>query len=130
MTMTSLTAKAGRARQARHQDDTRAQNPGHAWSIGFQRWIAAVTCLLASVVVAGAAERTDTIPVTCAARDLQFVILLEQRGEAQDVASDELARAFFTMMRARKACREGRVSEAEAMYDSIALQPTRSAERP
>ena len=50
--------------------------------------------------------------------------------EAQDVASDKLAAAFFTMMRARKACAEGRVSEGEAIYDGIALQPTRSADKP
>jgi hypothetical protein len=81
-------------------------------------------------VVASASERTGTIPVECAARDLQVVIQLEQRGETQDVASDKLAAAFFTMMRARRACNEGRVSEAEAIYDSISLQPTRSAGRP
>jgi hypothetical protein len=81
-------------------------------------------------VVASADERTGTIPVECAARDLQVVIQLEQRGEAQDVASDKLAAAFFTMMRARRACNEGRVSEAEAIYDGISLQPTRSAGRP
>jgi len=130
MTMTSLTAKVGRPRQARHQDDTRVQNPDHAWSIGFHRWLAAVTYLLASVVGAGAAEQSDSIWAVCAARDLQFVILLEQHGEAQDVASDKLAGAFFTMMRARKACTEGRLNEAETIYDSIALQPTGSAERP
>jgi Flp pilus assembly protein CpaB len=81
-------------------------------------------------VVASAAERTGTIPVECAARDLQVVTQLEQRGEAQDVASDKLAAAFFTMMRARRACNERRVSEAEAIYGSISLQPTRSAGRP
>jgi hypothetical protein len=102
----------------------------YPWSIRFHQRIAALTCLLASVAGAGAAERTTTIPVECATRDLQLVILLEERGEAQDVASDKLAGAFFTMMRARKACAEGRVSEAEAIYDSIALQPARSAKRP
>jgi hypothetical protein len=50
--------------------------------------------------------------------------------EAQDVASDKLAAAFFTMMRARKARAEGRVSEGKAIYDGIALQPTRSADKP
>jgi len=109
----------------------------------FRRWLWAntvvgailLTGLIAlasksSGVVASAGERTGTIPVECAARDLQAVIQLEQRGEAQDVASDKLAAAFFTMMRARRACNEGRVSEAEAIYNSISLQPTRSAGRP
>ena len=107
----------------------------------FRRWLLANTVVGAILltglialtskfpnVVASAAERT--IPVECAAPDLQVVTQLEQRGEAQDVASDKLAAAFFTMMRARRACNEGRVSEAEAIYGSISLQPTRSAGRP
>ena len=60
----------------------------------------------------------------CAERDLQYVILLERHGEAQDIPGEVLAQAFFTMMRARKACRQGREQDAFAIYDSINLVPT------
>ena len=49
---------------------------------------------------------------------------LERHGEAQDIPGDVLAQAFFTMMRARKACRQGREQDAFALYDSIKLTPT------
>jgi len=60
----------------------------------------------------------------CAERDLQYVILVERHGEAQDIAGDVLAQAFFTMMRARKACRQGYEQDAFAIYDTIKLVPT------
>ena len=60
----------------------------------------------------------------CAERDLQYVILIERHGEAQDIAGEVLAQAFFTMTRARKACRQGHEQEALAIYDSIKLVPT------
>ena len=60
----------------------------------------------------------------CAERDLQYVILIERHGEAQDIPGDVLAQAFFTMMRARKACGQGREQDAFALYDSIKLVPT------
>jgi len=65
----------------------------------------------------------------CAARDLQFVTLLEDHGEAQDVAADRLAEAFFTAMKARAACAQGRVAEAVAIYNSIVFRPEQRAER-
>jgi hypothetical protein len=60
----------------------------------------------------------------CAERDLQYVILIERHGEAQDIPGEVLAQAFFTVMRARKACRQGREQDALAIYDSIKLVPT------
>jgi hypothetical protein len=77
----------------------------------------------------GPAVARDVEPmVTCAARDLQFVTLLEQHGDAQDVAADRLAEAFFTALKARAACSEGRIAEAIAIYDSIAFRPAQRAE--
>jgi hypothetical protein len=75
--------------------------------------------------VAGAVEPR----AICAARDVQFVTLLEQHGEAQDVAGDQLLEAFFTAVKARAACSEGHIAEAVAIYDSIVFRPAQRAER-
>jgi len=86
-------------------------------------------CVLASAVVARGLEPVPSSSPTCASRDLQFVILLEQHGDAQDVAADRLADAFFTALQARAACAEGRAAEAIMIYDSIAFRPAQQAER-
>jgi hypothetical protein len=91
--------------------------------------------LMLAVVVTGkihlaptaavAAERTGS-PL-CAARDLKLVMLIEQLGEAKAVPGEQLADAFFTMTNARELCRAGRVTDALAVYDSIAITPVQSA---
>jgi hypothetical protein len=88
--------------------------------------VLSVTALLASTfgALAGDSARSNLTTRACAERDLQYVILLERHGEAQDIASDLLAQAFFTMMRARKACRQGHEQDAFAIYDTIKLVPT------
>ena len=85
-----------------------------------------VTALIASTfgTFAGDDARPNLTTRACAERDLQYVILIERHGEAQDIPSDVLAQAFFIMMRARKACRQGREQEALALYDSIKFVPT------
>jgi hypothetical protein len=88
--------------------------------------VVSVTALLASTfgALAGDAARPNLTTRACAERDLQYVIVIERHGEAQDIPGDVLAQAFFTMMRARKACREGREQDAFALYDTIKLVPT------
>jgi hypothetical protein len=88
--------------------------------------VVSVTALIASGfgAPAGDAARPNLTTRACAERDLQYVILLERHGEAQDIPGDVLAQAFFTVMRARKACRQGREQDAFAIYDSIKLAPT------
>ena len=88
--------------------------------------VLSVTALIASTfgALAGDAARPNLTTRACAERDLQFVILIERHGEAQDIRGEVLAQAFFTMMRARKACRQGREQDAFAIYDSIKLVPT------
>jgi len=85
-----------------------------------------VTALIASsfAAFAGDAARPNLTTRACAERDLQYVILLERHGEAQDIPGEVLAQVFFTMMRARKACRQGREQDAFAIYDTIKLTPT------
>jgi hypothetical protein len=70
----------------------------------------------ASFVIPAAAQ---TFPVVCAQRDVQLVTQLEQIGEAQAVPGEILYEAFRVLTRARKACKQGRVDLALALYDSI-----------
>ncbi len=88
--------------------------------------VLSVTALIALTfgALAGDAARPNLTTRACAERDLQYVILIERHGEAQDIPGEVLAQAFFTMMRARKACRHGREQDAFAIYDSIKLVPT------
>jgi hypothetical protein len=76
----------------------------------------------AVLLVAGPSGSLADYPHECALRDVQLVTQLEQQGEAQAVAGDILYEAFWTMMRARHACAEGRVSAGLALYDSIFKQ--------
>lgn len=75
------------------------------------------------------AERTNKFTRTCAERDLRLVTLIESHAEAQDIAAERLFEAYLIMIDARRACREGRESEALAVYDSITFVsvPTRAA---
>jgi hypothetical protein len=74
-----------------------------------------------------AAERPDLRE--CAVRDLRILTALGERGEAQDVAGEDIAAAFFTLLKARQACAAGNVTEALAIYESIAVGRGRSAKR-
>jgi hypothetical protein len=85
-----------------------------------------VAALIASTfgALAGDTARPNLTTRACAERDLQYVMLIERHGEAQDIAGDVLAQAFFTMMRARKVCSQGHEQDAFALYDTIKLVPT------
>jgi hypothetical protein len=87
--------------------------------------VLSVTALITSTIgaLAGDTARPNLTTRACAERDLQYVILVERHGEAQDIAGDVLAQAFFTMMRARKACSQGHEQDAFALYDTIKLVP-------
>jgi hypothetical protein len=74
-----------------------------------------------------AAERPDL--KECAARDLKVLTALGEHGEAQDVPGDDIAAAFFSLVKARVACAAGNTTEALAIYDSISLAPGRSAKK-
>jgi len=79
--------------------------------------VAAVALLVsASFVIPAAAQN---YPVVCAQRDVQLVTQLEQIGEAQTVPGEILYEAFRVLTRARRACKEGRLELALALYDSI-----------
>lgn len=74
---------------------------------------------LAAFASAATPAAAQDHPVECAQRDVQLVTQIEQIGEAQSVPGEIMFEAFMTVMRARKACAQGRVAVALALYDSI-----------
>jgi hypothetical protein len=81
-------------------------------------WAAAIVCF-----AIGSTMAAESVPPVCVAADLRLTTLIEAHGEAQDVAADTLAQAFFTVMEARKACHEGHVEAAMKLYEGIPLGP-------
>ena len=71
-----------------------------------------------------AQERANVVSPLCATADVRLVTLIEAHGEAQDVAAETLAQAFFTVVEARKACNRGEVEAALQLYDSIPFGAT------
>ena len=57
----------------------------------------------------------------CAELDLAAINDIESASRTGLFAGEDIAAAFFKVMDARKACSEGRVSEALSIYDDIAL---------
>jgi hypothetical protein len=63
----------------------------------------------------------------CAVKEVAAITAIEDHGGANDLPANRLSEAGQTMMDARSACYEGRVSEALALYDRIlALAPVAS----
>jgi hypothetical protein len=60
----------------------------------------------------------------CAARDLQILMLIEERESANAVAADKLSDAMLAMLEARIVCHEGHVVDAMTLYDGIAESVT------
>ena len=60
----------------------------------------------------------------CAARDLQILMLIEQREETNAISADRLSDALVTMMNARMICYDGHVVDALAIYDGVARSLT------
>jgi hypothetical protein len=90
-------------------------------AVACRLWAAASICLAADGATATAS--TTLLSPICAAVDLKFMTLIESHGEAQDVAAETLARAFLTVLEARKACNEGQVEAGLKLYESIPLGP-------
>jgi len=56
----------------------------------------------------------------CAARDLQILMLIEERENTNAISAEKLSDALLMMMNARTVCYEGHVVDALAIYDSVA----------
>ena len=75
---------------------------------------------LAMLITSGTTLATESATSqACAARDVKALILIEDHGEANDIAARRLAEAGLMQMRARTACKEGQAEEAIAIYDEI-----------
>lgn len=81
----------------------------------FVLWALAAACLsaLAHTATAGSFLRG------CAARDMQIVMMIEEREKTNSVSAEILSNAMHTMMHARIVCHEGHVLDALAIYDGI-----------
>jgi hypothetical protein len=84
------------------------------------RWAVVAVGLGATITVAPAGSFTRG----CAARDLQILMLIEERESANSVPAKKLSDALVAMMGARMVCYEGRVVDALALYDSISRSIT------
>jgi hypothetical protein len=63
----------------------------------------------------------------CAVKEVAAITAIEDHGAAEDLPANRLSEAGQTMMDARSACYQGRVSEALALYDRVlALGPVAS----
>ena len=110
-------------------DETTALNPQTRpkrrrrllWMTTLRLWAAASVCL-----AFGGAMAAENIPEVCLEADLRLTTRIEAHGEAQDVAGEVLAKAFFTVLQARRACNQGHVDTAMKLYDSIPLGPVMS----
>jgi hypothetical protein len=56
----------------------------------------------------------------CAWRDLQILIMIEEREGATAGYTTQVSDAMLAMMHARIICHEGHVADALALYDRIA----------
>jgi hypothetical protein len=65
----------------------------------------------------------------CAARDLKLLTAINEHGEAQDLPADDIRNAFFALVKARGVCAAGRVEEALAMYDSVVMGASKTAQK-
>jgi hypothetical protein len=74
-----------------------------------------------STTTPAATEEPRPYPALCAELDLAAISDIETAAHAQQISGEKLAGAFFSVMKARKACEEGRHDEAIAIYDSIAF---------
>jgi len=77
-----------------------------------------VTSLLV-ISASTAVAQSKTALQLCAARDVEVVILIEDHGDAADIAPERLAKAGLDQMQARRTCTAGRTEEAVAIYDGI-----------
>jgi hypothetical protein len=88
------------------------------------RWslAAGVLATLTTTAPAGSFARS------CAARDVQTLMMIEDWESNKIVASEKLRDVMLKMMHARIVCHEGHVLDALAIYDGImqSLAPNRS----
>jgi hypothetical protein len=87
------------------------------------RWVltTAILAALTGTVAAGSFTRG------CAARDMQVLMMIEERENANVISADQLREAMHTLLHARIVCHEGSVVDALAIYDKISHGLTSSS---
>ena len=83
-------------------------------------WLTILAALAMSPFGMGAAPAVAQATASarlCAARDVEVVTLIEDHGEANDIAAEQLAKAGLAQMQARFACSNGR--DGIALYNDI-----------
>lgn len=80
------------------------------------RWglVCGCLCVLINNTTAGSFTRG------CAARDLQILMLIEERENSNSISAEKLSDAMLSMLEARIVCHEGHVMDAMALYENIA----------
>jgi hypothetical protein len=81
---------------------------------------------LASVCLCTMIESTTAGSFTrgCAARDMQILMLIEEREDTNTVPMEKLSDAMLAMLEARIVCHQGHVMDALTIYDGIARSVT------
>jgi hypothetical protein len=84
------------------------------------RWglVSVCLCTMINSTTAGSFTRG------CAARDLQILMLIEERENTNAVSADKLSDAMLSMLEARIVCYQGRVVDAMELYESIVQSVT------
>jgi hypothetical protein len=63
----------------------------------------------------------------CAARDMQVLMIIEERENTRTVSADQVREAMHQLLHARIVCNEGYVLDALAIYDEISNGLTSSS---
>jgi hypothetical protein len=58
----------------------------------------------------------------CALQDLSLVTSIEELGDAQSLPSAKLSEAYFSVLKARAACRSGQFADAWRLYSEVPLR--------
>jgi hypothetical protein len=75
------------------------------------RWALAAICLAAMT----GSTSAGSFKLGCAARDIQILMLIEERENSNVVSPEKLSDALLTMLHARMVCYEGHVMDALAI---------------
>ena len=86
----------------------------------FLNWSARVAAAALCLGAMTAATAAGSFTRGCAARDLQILMLIEERENTNAVSAERLSEAMLTMMNARMVCSDGHEADALTMYDSVA----------
>jgi hypothetical protein len=79
------------------------------------RWTLTPIILAALTATAAAGSFTRG----CAARDMQVLMMIEERENTRTVSADQVREAMHQLLHARIVCNEGYVFDALAIYDEI-----------